>query len=117
MHPPKDSSIATRLYAGTLHITIVGEFTFVRVPDIERLLDERSPEVQRILVDASRMSNIDSSGMGMLLLMQHVLGTRGALALVGCHGTALDSIERLQLHKELLLLTPEQSVRWANAGE
>lgn len=111
-----DSSITTRLDAHTLYITLVGEFTFVRVPDIERLLDERSPEVRRILVDASRMSNIDSSGMGMLLLMQHVLGTRGALAIAGCHGTALDAIERLQLHKELLLLTPEQCETWAQGA-
>ncbi len=106
------TSVSTNLDAATLFVTVVGDFTFVREPDIERVLDERSPDVRRIPIDASRMSSIDSAGMGMLLLIQHALGTRGALALVGCHGTALDALERLHLHRELQLLSHDDVARW-----
>ena len=72
-----------------LTITISGRFDFSTHQDF-RGAYEKEPKGQRIVVDLTGTSYLDSSALGMLLLLRdHAGGERADVQLVGCNADVI----------------------------
>jgi len=78
------ASIQVSKHGDTLTIAVVGRFDFQCHQDFRRSY-ERVEGISHVVIDLERTDYLDSSALGMLLLLRDSVPTQGAVRIVRCN--------------------------------
>lgn len=100
-----DCSISVGKLADACVIEVAGEVDVATVSMVARALDNAVRSCSDdVIVDAQRLTYIDSAGIQTLLSTQHRLAAAGRrLAIVGCHGIFHKLLEISKLDRHFLV--------------
>lgn len=92
---------------GTIVLKLVGRLDFTRRQDFVQVVEQLSSEMagRAVHVDCSGLVDIDSSGLGMLLILRDRVSHLGSpLALVGCGGRVSEVLNTVQFGRLFQLI-------------
>ena len=113
---PETAYVSEPLGPGTTAVAVSGEVTFSNVRDFDRALEQALEDGQNVVVDLTRVSFIDSSGLSALLTASSRAREHGgSVALVVAQGDP-PSIFRFRGVDRLLALYPSRAAALAGLG-
>ena len=82
--PTAAASIQVSRHGDTLSISVIGRFDFQCHQDFRRSY-ERVEGIRQVVIDLERTDYLDSSALGMLLLLRDSVPAQGAVRIVRCN--------------------------------
>lgn len=97
-------NVETRIESAVLHIMIVGRFDFGVHKEFRDAINLIEPGIKKIEVDLSATDYVDSSALGMLLLLRDkVAADRNAVELKGARADVRKILEIANFNKLFVL--------------